>query len=593
MKKIIQLVLVLILALALVGCGKDDNGGDSQKSTTLKSATVVTSKSVARVQVGHTLQCSYKVSPSNAEVASVKWAVSNSLGTISETGLFTAGSEDGLVKISVEVTGKDGTVVTGTKSIQITLDEVPEYPDLNEYTIKIAQATSALGETNPFLPIETKATYGYYSGADREARQQAWTSVEEDFNCHITVVEYPSDAPWGPSRWAYIINQARIDSPEYDFYTIPDAQVPGLSSANAILDLTDWYNKYGNDFMTTISRTAGSYKGKIYTINWNDLNVYNILGYNVGLWEQVHEYDSSIKEPAQMFLDEEWNVSNFIAYCKKCQDALNSVFGADAGYHCLSGWPTYYFVGMVDRNGEGVADVAKKQVHILNEDCTNAANALKEIFDYGAFDEKFSVDQGVVSWTNGKSMFNTGDLWFIGANQGRWDSNMWGEGDATRYGYVPFPAPDGMEKNDSIYTGITSEACWVMAAGRENYYKGYGDECTSENIYYAIATYWLRAKQNYRTSDSYDEELAFTNAASAKFGTEASIKAFVKVSMNLKTDAFYDPMTSNSNTVCYTSGSEFDINLRKFVLGTGAATWAEAVGALQDTLNESITKAFG
>ena len=248
---------------------------------------------------------------------------------------------------------------------------------------------------------------------------------------------------------------------------------------------------------------------------------------------------------------------------------------------------------MVDRNGEGVADVAKKQVHILNEDCTNAANALKEIFDYGAFDEKFSVDQGVVSWTNGKSMFNTGDLWFIGANQGRWDSNMWGEGDATRYGYVPFPAPDGMEKNDSIYTGITSEACWVMAAGRENYYKGYGDECTSENIYYAIATYWLRAKQNYRTSDSYDEELAFTNAASAKFGTEASIKAFVKVSMNLKTDAFYDPMTSNSNTVCYTSGSEFDINLRKFVLGTGAATWAEAVGALQDTLNESITKAFG
>ena len=294
-----------------------------------------------------------------------------------------------------------------------------------------------------------------------------------------------------------------------------------------------------------------------------------------------------------MFLDEEWNVSNFISYCKKCQDALNSIFGADAGYHCLSGWPTYYFVGMVDRNGEGVADVAKKQVHILNEDCTNAANALRDIFEYGAFDEKFSVDQGVVSWTNGKSMFNTGDLWFIGANQGRWDSNMWGDGDATRYGYVPFPAPDGMEKNDSIYTGITSEACWVMAAGRDNYYKGYGDECTSENIYYAIATYWLRAKQNYRTSDSYDEELAFTNAASAKFGTEASIKAFVKVSMNLKTDAFYDPMTSNSNTVCYTSGSEFDINLRKFVLGTGAATWAEAVGALQDTLNESITKAFG
>ena len=591
MKKFIQLVLVLILAFALVGC-KKDNGGDGGKGDTIKSVTVVTAKNVARVQVGHTLQCTYKVSPTNASVDSVKWSVNNALGTISDTGLFTAGSEAGLIKISVEVTNSKGTV-TGSKSIQITLDEVPEYPDLNEYTIKIAQATAALGETNPFLPVETRSKYGYYAGADREARQQAWTSVEEDFNCHITVVEYPSDAPWGPSRWAYIINQARIDSPEYDFYTIPDAQVPGLSSANAITDLTDWYNKYGNDFMSTISKTAGTYQGKLYTINWNELNVYNILGYNVGLWEKVHEYDPTIKEPAQMFLDQEWNYTNFIAYCKKCQDALNSLYTADAGYHVLSGWPTYYFVGMVDRNGEGVADVAKKQVHILNEDATNAANALKEIFEYGAFDSKFSVDQGVVSWTNGLSMFNTGDLWFIGAVQGRWDSDMWGAGDATRYGYVPFPAPDGMEGTDRVFTGITSEACWVMASGRENYYKGYGDECTAENIYYAIVTYWQRARQIYRTSDGYDPELAFTNAASAKFGSQASIDAFVLTSSKLETDAFYDPMTSNSNTVCYTSGSDFDISLRKYVLGTGAATWAEAVGALEDTLNESITKAFG
>ena len=59
-----------------------------------------------------------------------------------------------LIKISVEVTNSKGTV-TGSKSIQITLDEVPEYHDLNEYTIKIAQATAASGETNPFLPVET------------------------------------------------------------------------------------------------------------------------------------------------------------------------------------------------------------------------------------------------------------------------------------------------------------------------------------------------------------------------------------------------------------------------------------------------------
>ena len=366
-----------------------------------------------------------------------------------------------------------------------------------------------------------------------------------------------------------------------------------LSSANALHDLTDWYNKYGNDFMTTISKTAGTYKGKIYTINWNDLNVYNILGYNIGLWEKIHDYDSSIKEPAQMFLDGERSFSNFVAYCKACQDALNSIYGNDSSYHVLSGWPTYYLVGMIDRNGEGVADVGKKQVHILTDDATDAANALKEICDYGAFDTAFSVDGSVVSWTNGLSLFNTGDLWFIGANQGRWDSDMWGEGEATRYGYVPFPAPDGFEKNDNVYVGLVAEACWVMAAGRESYYKGYGEDCTAENIYYAIVTYWQRAKNLYVNSDGYDTELALTNTASAKFGSQASVEAFVKVSMGLKNDGFYDPMASNSNTVCATYASDFDVAVRNYVKGTGAATWMEAVGGLQDTLNESIQKAFG
>ena len=585
MKKVISFMFILFLAFALIGCkGKDKGSG----KTELKSITVTTAKNVARVQVGHTLQCSYKVSPVGAEVESVKWSVSNGLGTISDTGLFTAGDEQGLIKITVEANG-----ITGSKSIQITLDEVPEYPDLNEYTIKIAQARSALGETNPFMGIETRDTYSYYAGADREARQQAWTSVENDFNCHITVVEYPSDASWGPSRWSYIINQARIDSPEYDFYTVPDAQIPGFASANAIHDLTGWYNKYGNDFMSTIAKTAGTYQGKLYSISWLEEEIYNILGYNVGLWEKINAYDPSIKEPAQMFLDEEWNFSNFVAYCKKCQDALNSLYGADAGYHVLSGWPTYYFVGMVDRNGEGVADVAKKRVHIVNEDATNAANALREICEYGAFDTAFSVDGGVVSWTNGLSLFNTGDLWFIAANQTRWDADMWGDGDATRYGYVPFPAPDGLEKNDSMYIGVTAEACWVMAAGRENYYKGYGDECNAENIYYAITTYWQRTANIYKNSDTYDRELAYTNTASAKFGSQASIDAFVKVSMNLKTDAFYDPMASNSNTVCATYASDFDVAVRNFVKGSGAATWIEAVGAMEDTLNDSITRAFG
>ena len=108
MKRIIQLVMIFILAFALVACKKEKGGEKAE----LKSVSVVTNRNVARVQVGHTLQCSYKVSPVGVTVDSVKWSVSSQLGTISESGLFTAGNEPGLVKISVEAKSGD-TVVTG------------------------------------------------------------------------------------------------------------------------------------------------------------------------------------------------------------------------------------------------------------------------------------------------------------------------------------------------------------------------------------------------------------------------------------------------------------------------------------------------
>ena len=78
-----------------------------------------------------------------------------------------------------------------------------------------------------------------------------------------------------------------------------------------------------------------------------------------------------------------------------------------------------------------------------------------------------------------------------------------------------------------------------------------------------------------------------------KLLSEASVKAFVKVSMNLTTDGFYDPMASEHNTITSTYASDFDVATRAFVTGSGAATWVEAVGNLQDTLNEAITRAFG
>lgn len=575
MKKIFSLVMVLFLAFALVGCG----GGSKLTAIQIK-----TNKS--QLQIGKTLQLEVVGTPADAEIGAVTWTVNNpNLATINESGLLTAGQTAGIVKVTATV-GE----LSNSKSIRITVDAPAEYPDLGGYDIKIAQATVALGEIDPFMPEETKAQYGYYGGLDREARQEAWTSVEEDFNCTISVVEYPVDAPWGPSRWTYIVNQAETDNPEYDFYIVPDAQIPGFVSANAIIDLTEWYDTYGNGLMNTLNKTAGSYKNKLYSINTGEPAIYNMLGYNYDLWKLINEYDNTIEEPAKMFNDGDWTYSTFVEYSKKVQQALDSMYPAKEDgtkeYYAVSGWPTYYWVGMVDRNGVGVADVTSLQVHLTGADETAAGEAIQAIYAAGAFDPTFNVDGAVASFNGGKSLFNTGDLWFIGTNQDRWPAEI-------NYGFVPFPAPDGSDPN-KYSVGLTAEACWVMAEGRQKHYAAHGEECTAENIYHAIMQYWLRAKNNYQGSDTYDPEAQIRATASAKFGaSQESMKAFITISNNLNQYAFYDPMTSSSNTVCTTYASELDTNIRNFVNGSGAATWNEAIGNLQTQLDKAIVDAFG
>ena len=570
MKKIFSFVMVLFLAFALVACG----------GTKLTGISIKVNKS--QLQIGKTLQFEVVATPAEAQIESVTWSVNNpNLATINESGLLTAGQTAGIVKVTATV-GE----LTASKSIRITVDAPTEYPDLGGYDIKIAQATVALGEIDPFMPESTKAQYGYYAGLDREARQEAWTSVEEDFNCTISVVEYPVDAPWGPSRWNYIVNQARLGTPEYDFYIVPDAQIPGFVSANAIIDLTEWYDSYGYGLMNTLNKTAGSYKNKLYSINTSEPAIYSLMGYNYDLWVLINQYDNTIEEPAKMFNDGNWTYTTFVEYSLKVQAALNSMYTAEAGYYAVSGWPTYYWVGMVDRNGVGVADVTSLQVHLTGADETAAGEALRQIYAASAFDPAVSVDGGVASFNGGKALFNTGDLWFIGTNQDRWPAEI-------NYGFVPFPAPDGSDPS-KYSVGLTAESCWVMAEGRGDGYKSHGEECTAENIYRAVMEYWNRSKVNYQKSDGYDPENQIRATAEAKFGaSQESMKAFVTMSTNLKDYAFYDPLTSSSNTVVSTYNSDLDKAIRDFVKGTGAATWNEAVGSFQATLDKSIVDAFG
>jgi len=247
----------------------------------------------AAITVGDEVQYTYKMTPSDYEPKNVKWFTSDeSKLYINENGIVTAKAEATAVYVYVEIDG-----VRGQKKIIINPNGAnnSDYPDLQGYTIRIAQDKIYLSNDNPFSEG--------YKAADKLAKQQAWRDVEELFNCKIEVAAYPSVADWGPKRLNYILEQAALGVSDYDFLTVQDSKIPMFVEAGALISMEDFYILHGNNMMDSSYIISGSYHGKLYSFNTKKHNIQNVMYYNIGLLETLQEYNKNLKEPAQIFLD--------------------------------------------------------------------------------------------------------------------------------------------------------------------------------------------------------------------------------------------------------------------------------------------------
>lgn len=583
MKKFLSLLAIAIMALVLVGC-KEKKG-----EVTLNSITITQEGATGtpKLVVGKQAKFKYAFDPADYK-GTVVWSTSDETAmTVTQDGVVTPLKES-----------KDGVYlyatcdnVRGQKKCRIQAagggGEENNYPDLQGYTIRIAQAEQALGNYDPQLPT--------YTQANKEAKLEAWDFIESNFNCHIEVVAYPGSAEWGPSRWNYILNQAASGVSVYDFLTVPDSKIPEFVEGNALIDTTTFYQLYGNNCMDKSFITSGSYKNKLYLLAEGENSIYNVMYYNGGLLEKLQKIDSSIKEPAQMFLDGEWTYSNFVDYCKKVQTAMGQLPAPsteDAHYYAISGWNTYWFVGLAGTDGQPLADLTNWKINLDSAHKLQAIDTVKNLVASGVVDPKQNVDGAVVSWNEGRSLFNTGDLWFVNAAD-RWKENMWGDGGETKYCYVPWPMADDVTL-DSYQIQLGGTAGWVMPIGRD--YTGYGEECTAENIYRAVITLIQKTKEIYESNPDYDEATALRNVAAKYCATEASQNAYIKVTQMIKNgQSFYDPLSNNDNPIgsLYSSGETLRGAVDKYASAEPqVSSWAEAIASLVPTLEEAMKKAF-
>lgn len=535
----------------------------------------------------------------------IVWSVSNdTFASIDpETGVLTALRENNVIYIFAR--SKEFPEIKGQKKITIKpKDEEPitGYPDLQGYTIKIAVPKNRLSDFDPFN--------NEYDAIDKEAKKQAFREAEALFNCTFEFVPYPDSAVFGSSRWDYIINQAQNNKGDFDFCIVPDSIIPKLVEGEAILSIEEFYVKHSNGLIDSTLVTSGSYQVNLYGVtglyngNYKD-NISSIIGYNVGLLEQLQKVDPTLKDPAKIFNEGNWTHETFQNYIKQVQDAMSKAFGVEgtAGseqqkYYAVSGWDAYWWTGLASNDGEPIGDVQTLRMNLNTPHKLEAANVVKYMYENSYADPYQNIDQNVTSWNEGLSLFNTGELWFIG-DDSRWAKDLWGEN--TRYGYVPWPRANDVNFED-ITVAMGGTMTCVMPVGRN--YAWNGEECPPENIYRAFAEVLVRSKKTIDNELNNNYDSIIEKEALKYCHSEASQKAFIYM-QNLINDGkvYFDPLVNAINRIedLYLNknayiGAESLVTIKaavnKYCVTKSVTTWDEAIATLQPVLTEQLRKAF-
>ena len=426
--------------------------------------------------VGYTLQLECKVTPENA-ISTVIWKSSDeSLATVDENGKVTA-LKTGAVRI--KATSSVNSNITYGFKIKITEEPVKmPIPNMGGYEIVIMCSSDSLADIDPFLDG--------YNESDKIYKQQAWLKAENDYNCKITVKEYPITG----NRKNWIKNMALSNMSECDIAVVSSNWIPEFAQEKAAVNIKYYYSLYGLKQMEPSLKQAGAYKDGVYvasyglspTATYVDLGLY----YNLSWMESL-----GVKDPAQMFLNGEWNYTGFKQWVLETQSKLNE------GEFVFGGHPYSYYYGMSNAAGVKIADPYLVQANIASSKSKAACDLIYSLVQAGCCDENVSWAESDGGFIEGTTLMTTGHYWFID-NYKRWNSDMFG--DDTRYGYVPFPYPDDVKKEDTKI-GVSGLSVLMYVAGRN-----YPDGVTTEDVYRAVNDMFLNTVRNQQYDPQFDPE---------------------------------------------------------------------------------------
>lgn len=510
------------------------------------------------VQVGSTITLMAMIVPDYYSQRVTWESLNPSIATVDDKGVVT-GLKEG--QVWIVATSVEDPNIQGMHPVVVKPKPAPiPYPDLQGYEIIIMAAPHALHEHDPFSDE--------YGSDDKVAKQQAWQEVQSLMNCELKVIGYPDSAPWGQARIDWLNNTATTNQAECDIFVSTTEWLIQLVEGGAAHDVLGYYQKYGQNAMSPGLKGASTYKGGLYSLIYppvEGLTVDKGLFYNVNLIEQLQ-----LTSPAKKFNDGEWSFSDFKEYVLEA----NSRLGEDMSV--LSGRPVLYYMGMVNSSGVPLANIVTNSVNFSHTIAVDTVNLIKDLYDEVGWGD-IAWDASVVSFNEQRSIFQSGDYWFINTDN-RWPKNHWGEG-TTRFGYVPYPYHDSKSKDDAMTTGMGG-ACYMQANGRQ-----YPAHVNSEYVYRAFTEMMLKTAEKIKADVTYDPEQKMRNAAMKRLSDPESVDAIIFFTSDR---VLFDPMYElGGGTVRFTLATAIeDVVVR-------GEDYAETIAEIEPDIRKALADVYG
>ena len=207
------------------------------------------------------------------------------------------------------------------------------------------------------------------------------------------------------------------------------------------------------------------------------------------------------------------------------------------------------FDEVVAAAGIKIADPTTVTVTLNNPREVKAAETLQVLYASGALSSENNWSESSGLFIEGKSIMVSGVWWFVKADN-RWFTDLWGED--TRYGYVPFPRPDDMEK-DKQRVAEYGTSLLAFASARDSAHPA---GVTYEDVYMAMTDLYLRTNKYYSSDPSYDPEAIKRAGIENKIDDPESVEAAMYWNnSNVFYDAVHDFFDSVSGcTLASTAG---------------------------------------